>query len=46
MRLLGGAERLVTGAELLLLQPVTKMTAVSATTDDSETDLAAKLDYL
>jgi hypothetical protein len=46
MRLLGGAERLLTGAELWLLQPVTKRMAVSAKTEISEADLVVKLDYL
>jgi hypothetical protein len=46
MRLLGGAERLLTGAELLLLQPATKMTAISANAETIGTGLAVKLDYL
>ena len=46
MRLLGGPARLLTDAELGLLQPVTRRVVTSAKTEAIETDLVVKLDYL
>ena len=46
MRLLGGPARLLTVAELGLLQPVTRMVAISARTEAIKAGLGVKLDYL
>jgi hypothetical protein len=46
MRLLGGPERLLTDAELGVLQPLTRRVAARAKTEAIGADLVVKLDYL